>query len=140
VQSPDVSFDGTRIVFAGTTGPTLYKDRSYARPSYGLYQSRFAMFAWSAPCPAAATRMARRLQRGLSRARRTALLPSGRRSRQPGCRASRADRLTFEITGIAGKRYGGPPPAALSEIEVTGQGALAGLPPQPTLISLPMVR
>jgi hypothetical protein len=34
VQSPDVSFDGARIVFAGTTGPTLYKDRSYARPSY----------------------------------------------------------------------------------------------------------
>ncbi|HET9224288.1 MAG TPA: hypothetical protein VFO07_17375, partial [Roseiflexaceae bacterium] len=34
VQSSDVSFDGARIVFAGTTGPTMYKGRSYARPFY----------------------------------------------------------------------------------------------------------
>jgi hypothetical protein len=51
----------------------------------------------------------------------------------------RADRLVFEITNLTGKRYSGPAPAALSEIEVIGQGALAGLPPSPSIISLPMV-
>ena len=34
LQSPDVSFDAARIVFAGTTGPRMFKDRSYARPRY----------------------------------------------------------------------------------------------------------
>ncbi len=40
VQSPDVSFDGKRIVFVNGTGPTMYKDRSYARPFYSwrLYE------------------------------------------------------------------------------------------------------
>ncbi|HEY3230100.1 MAG TPA: hypothetical protein VGJ87_12835, partial [Roseiflexaceae bacterium] len=51
----------------------------------------------------------------------------------------RADRLLFEITGITGKRYGGTPPAALSEVEVTGQGALTGLPTRPTLLNVPLV-
>jgi hypothetical protein len=42
VQSPDVSFDAARIVFAGTTGPRMFKDRSYARPRYSwrIYEIR----------------------------------------------------------------------------------------------------
>jgi hypothetical protein len=51
----------------------------------------------------------------------------------------RADRLVFEITAIAGKRYGGSPPAALSEVEVIGRSALAGLPRPPTQVRLPMI-
>jgi hypothetical protein len=51
----------------------------------------------------------------------------------------RADRLVFEITAIAGKRYGGAPPAALSEVEVIGRSALTGLPRSPTQVRLPMI-
>ncbi len=40
LQSPDVSFDARRIVFAGTSGPYLFRDRAYARPrfSWRLYE------------------------------------------------------------------------------------------------------
>jgi hypothetical protein len=51
----------------------------------------------------------------------------------------RADRLVFEITGIAGKRYSDTPPAALSEVEVIGRSALTGLPRPPTQVRLPIV-
>jgi hypothetical protein len=51
----------------------------------------------------------------------------------------RADRLEFAITGITGKRYGGTPPAALSEVEVIGRSALTGVQRPPTQVRLPAV-
>lgn len=40
LQSPDVSFDATKIVFAGTTGPYLFADNAGSRPrsSWRLYE------------------------------------------------------------------------------------------------------
>lgn len=40
LQSPDVSFDATRIIFAGTTGPTLFVDRKDmpAHYSWRIYE------------------------------------------------------------------------------------------------------
>ncbi len=37
-----------------------------------------------------------------------------------------ADQMVFTITDVSGQRYGGPAPAALAQIEVTGQGATPG--------------
>ncbi len=51
-----------------------------------------------------------------------------------------ADRLVFTITQVSGKRYSGTPPAALSEIEVIGQGATpAALAKRPALVNVPLV-
>jgi hypothetical protein len=51
-----------------------------------------------------------------------------------------ADRVIFTFSDVRGSRYGMPAPAALSEIEVIGQGASPqALASQPTLIRLPAI-
>jgi hypothetical protein len=51
------------------------------------------------------------------------------------------DRITFTITAVAGTRNGEPPAAALSEIEVIGQGAAAaGSGARPAQVQLPLIR
>ena len=40
---------------------------------------------------------------------------------------------------MTGRRYSGSPLAALSEVEVIGRSALAGLPRPPTQVYLPVI-